>query len=97
MGNLYLPDSGSKVNGLEQLIQSGGFNVTYCTFQMALEVVEKKEGYEVAFRWISSRKKAETFYLRKLKKVLGIDFAILSICPDTMKSSKSSMLKFAPL
>ena len=71
MGNLYLPDSGSKVNGLEQLIQSGGFNVTYCTFQMALEVVEKKEGYEVPFRWISSRKKAETFCLRKLKKSVG--------------------------
>tara|TARA_B100000586_G_scaffold261338_1_gene228505 strand:- start:1060 stop:1560 length:501 start_codon:yes stop_codon:yes gene_type:complete len=38
---------------------------------MALEVVEKKEGYEVAFRWISSRRKAETFCLRKLKKSVG--------------------------
>jgi len=44
----------------------GGFNVTYSTFQMAWEVVEKKEGYEVAFRWFYSRKKAEAFCLRKI-------------------------------
>jgi|TARA_B100001079_G_scaffold185397_1_gene159634 hypothetical protein len=33
---------------------------------MAWEVVEKKEGYEVAFRWFYSRKKAEAFCLRKI-------------------------------
>ena len=44
----------------------GGFTVTYSTFQMAWEVVEKKEGNEVAFRWFYSRKKTEAFCLRKI-------------------------------
>jgi len=39
----------------------GGFTATYSTFQMALEVVEKRGGYEVAFTWFYSRKKAEAF------------------------------------
>ncbi|MDP6180067.1 MAG: hypothetical protein QGG48_09270 [Desulfatiglandales bacterium] len=43
-----------------------GFTVAYSTFQMAWEVVEKKGGYEVAFRWFYSRKKAEAFCLRKI-------------------------------
>jgi hypothetical protein len=45
----------------------GGFTVTYSTFQMALEVVEKKEGYEVAFRWFYSKQKAEDFCLGRIK------------------------------
>ena len=40
----------------------GGLNVTYSTFQMAWEVVEKKEGNEVAFRWFYSRNKTEAFF-----------------------------------
>ena len=38
-----------------------GFTVTYCTFQMAWEVIEKKGDYEVAFRWFPSKQKAENF------------------------------------
>jgi hypothetical protein len=34
---------------------------------MAFEVVEKRDGYEIAFRWFSSQKKAEEFYLVKLR------------------------------
>ena len=45
----------------------GGFTVTYSTFQMAWEVVEKKEGYEVAFRWFYSKKKAVAFCYKKMK------------------------------
>jgi len=45
----------------------GGFTVTYCTFEMAWEVIEKRDGYEIAFRWFSSQKKAEEFYLVKLR------------------------------
>ena len=43
-----------------------GFTVTYCTFQMAWEVIEKKDDYEVAFRWFSSKQKAEDFCLGRL-------------------------------
>ena len=45
----------------------GGFIVTYSTFQMAWEVVEKKEGHEVAFRWFPSKEKAENFCLGRIK------------------------------
>ena len=38
-----------------------GLTVTYSTFQMALEVIKKRDGYEVAFRWFYSRKKDEAF------------------------------------
>ena len=40
-----------------------GFTVTYCTFQMAWEVIEKKGDYEVAFRWFPSKQKAVNFCL----------------------------------
>ena len=43
-----------------------GFTVTYCTFEMAWEVVEEREGYEVAYRWFGSRKKAEAFCLGRI-------------------------------
>ena len=46
----------------------GGFIVFYSTFQQMWEVIEKRDGYEVAFRWFYSKKKAEAFCLRKLKK-----------------------------
>ena len=42
----------------------GGFTVTYCTFEMAWEVIEKRGWYEVAYRWFSSRKKAEAVCMR---------------------------------
>ena len=42
-----------------------GFTVTYCTFQMAWEVVEDRDGYDPAFRWFLTRKKAEAFCLSK--------------------------------
>ena len=38
-----------------------GFTVAYWTFQMDWEIVEKRDGYEVAYRWFGSRKKAEAF------------------------------------
>jgi hypothetical protein len=44
----------------------GGFTVTYSPFQMAWEVVEKRDGYEVAFRWITSKQKAEKFCLGRI-------------------------------
>ncbi len=46
----------------------GGFTVTYCTFEMAWEVIEKRGWYEVAYRWFSSRKKAEAFCMKKLER-----------------------------
>jgi hypothetical protein len=63
--NLSFPDSGSKVNGLGNRFTLDGFTVTYSTFQMAWEVVEKRDGYEVAYIWFSSRKKAEAFCHKK--------------------------------
>ncbi|HJO46837.1 MAG TPA: hypothetical protein QF683_19525 [SAR324 cluster bacterium] len=39
----------------------GGFTVTYCTFEMAFEVVEKRDGYEVAFRWFRTQNQADDF------------------------------------
>ena len=47
----------------------GGFTVTYSTFQMAWEVVEKRDGYEVAFRWFPSRKKAEANASGRLQQI----------------------------
>ncbi len=44
----------------------GGFTVTYCTFEMAFEVVEKRDGYEFANRWFPSKKKAEDFCLGRI-------------------------------
>ena len=41
----------------------GGFVVSYSSFQMAWEVIEKKGDYEVAFRWFPSKQKAENFCL----------------------------------
>ena len=41
----------------------GGFIVTYSTFQMAWEMIEKRDGYEVAFRWFPSKQKAEDICL----------------------------------
>ena len=37
--------------------------VSYSSFQMAWEVIEKKGDYEVAFRWFPSKLKAEDFCL----------------------------------
>ena len=43
----------------------GRFIVSYSKFQMTSKVIEKREGYEVAFRWFPSRKKAEAFCHKK--------------------------------
>ena len=43
------------------------FTVTYCTYQMAWEVIEKQGDYEVAFRWFPSKQKAENFCLGRIK------------------------------
>ena len=45
----------------------GGYTVTYCTFQMAWEVVKKQGDYEVAFRWFLSKQKAGNFCLGLIK------------------------------
>ena len=47
----------------------GGFIVSYLTFQMAWEVMEKRGGYEIAFRWFSSQKKAEDFCRKILDRI----------------------------
>ena len=44
----------------------GGFTVTYCTFQMGWEVIEKQGDYEVAFRWFPSKQKAKSFCLGRI-------------------------------
>ena len=51
----------------ENLFTFGGFTVTYYTFQMAWEVIEKQGSYEIAFGWFYSRKKAKEFCLVKLR------------------------------
>ena len=56
--NLSLPDSGSRVNGLEQPFHPCR-TVTYSTFQMAWEVIEKaedKDRAEINHRWFKNRK-----------------------------------------
>ena len=52
----------------------GGFTVTYCTYQMAWEVIEKQGDYEVAFRWFPSKQKAKIFALDG--STLGIMFTL---------------------
>jgi len=47
----------------------GGFTVTYSTFQMTWEVIEKKGDYEVAFRWFYSKQKAEGFCLGRIARL----------------------------
>ena len=44
-----------------------GFTVTYCTFQMAWEVIKKKGDYEVDLRWFSSKRKVEDFCISRMK------------------------------
>ena len=43
-----------------------GLIVSYSSFQMAWEVIEKKGDYEVAFRWLPSKQKAENFCLGRI-------------------------------
>ena len=45
----------------------GGFTVSYSSFQMAWEVIEKQGDYEVAFRWFPSKQKVENFCLGRIK------------------------------
>ena len=44
-----------------------GFTVSYSTFQMAWEVIEKQGDYELAYRWFHSKQKAENFCLGRIK------------------------------
>ena len=44
-------------------ITLGGFTVTYSTLKMAWEVIDERNGYEVAYRWFYSKYKAEDFCL----------------------------------
>ena len=44
-----------------------GFIVSYSSFQMAWEVIEKKGDYEVAFQWFPSKQKAEDFCLGRIE------------------------------
>ena len=64
--NLSMPDSGSKVNGLEQPIHPCRVHSHLFNIPDGLEVIEKRVGYEVAFRWFYSKKKAEDFCLGRI-------------------------------
>ena len=44
----------------------GGFIVSYSTFEMGWEVIEKQGDYEVVFRWFPSKQKAENFCLGRI-------------------------------
>ena len=44
----------------------GGFIVSYCTLNQMWEVIEKMEALEVSYRWFTSKKRAETFCVRKI-------------------------------
>jgi len=46
----------------------GGFTVTYSTFQMAWEVVEKQGDYELAYCWFYSQQRAEDICLGRIKR-----------------------------
>jgi len=48
----------------------GGFFVTYCTFQIPWEVIEKKGDYEIAFQLCASKQKAEDFFLGRIQGTL---------------------------
>ena len=48
----------------------GGFFVTYCTFQIPWEVIEKKDDYKLAYYWLPTKHKAEDFYLGRIKTKL---------------------------
>ena len=41
----------------------GGFIVSFSSFQMAWEVIEKQGDYEVAFRWFPSKQNQKIFAL----------------------------------
>ena len=43
-----------------------GLTISYSTFQMAWEVIEKRDVYEVSFRWFFSKKKAKAFCAKNL-------------------------------
>ena len=44
----------------------GGFFVSYYNLNQMWEVIEKMEALEVSYRWFTSRKRAETFCVRKI-------------------------------
>ena len=45
----------------------GEFIVSYYTFEMALEVIEKKDDYKLAYHWFPTKQKAENFCLGRIK------------------------------
>ena len=57
------------------LFTLGGLIVSYSSFQMAWEVIEKKGDYEVAFRWFLSKQKGRKFLpWRHRREVLNFSF-----------------------
>ena len=46
----------------------GGFFVSYCTLKQMWEVTEKREAFEVSYRWFTSKKHAENFCLNNIKR-----------------------------
>ena len=64
-----MPDSGSKVNRLEQPFHLRG---VYCLLQYVFfqmwEVISEKDGVEVSYRWFRKREIAEAFAINKLAK-----------------------------
>ena len=56
------------VRGALQLVSPlQGSLVSYSTFQMAWEVIEKQGDYELAYRWLHSKQKAENSCLGRIK------------------------------
>ena len=45
----------------------GGFIVSYSTFEMGWEVIEKQGDYDVVLRWFPSKQKAENFCLGRIE------------------------------
>ena len=44
-----------------------GLTVSYCTFQMAWEVIEKKDDYKIAYHCFPTKQKVENFCLRRIQ------------------------------
>ena len=54
----------------------GGFIVSYCTFQLAWEVIGEKDDYKLAYHWFPNKQKAEEF-LPWTDPVQVVDFSFL--------------------
>ena len=54
----------------------GGLTVTYSTFQMAWEVVDKRQSLEVVYRWFNTKAGDEAFGLKLISGRLYPDHPI---------------------